>query len=441
MNKLFMTYGLYLLGVIFFTLTSSFMNPQSASGAPAQPSVIVKLPENENAIIVEKKTQTLTVYTRESNGLATRFQAACSTGEVGGVKKEAGDKKTPEGIYFLKDEYEDKYLSPIYGQKAFPTDYPNLMDKRVGKNGSAIWLHGTNKKLVPMDSNGCVALENKNIVKLSDFVTLDSTPVIMVEEMEMIEVKVATNQENEISNTLNKWASAIEGGSYHEYLSFYSSDYLPDISWWEAWLDVREQADKAKVQLEFVRGRTGIYQHDKVFVVLFDCFVSNKDKKAAFGKRKLFLKEQNGSYKIVGDVFQHIANQFDRKKNPFVLAAKSIVTPAWQEDVIIETLVQWLDAWSKKDMDTYASFYADKFHSDGMNKKRWVRRKKILAKKYDFIHVSGRDFKVKKNKNTCEVVFFQEYESSGLTTQGTKRLKLVNKGGLWKIYQESWKEK
>lgn len=38
-------------------------------------------------------------------------------------------------------------------------------------------------------------------------------------------------------------------------------------------------------------------------------------------------------------------------------------------------------------------------------------------------------------------IFFQEYESSGFTTQKTKKQKLVNKGGLWKIYQESWKEK
>jgi len=41
----------------------------------------------------------------------------------------------------------------------------------------------------------------------------------------------------------------------------------------------------------------------------------------------------------------------------------------------------------------------------------------------------------------AEIVFFQEYESSKFSTQGTKTLKLVDEGGLWKIYQESWKEK
>ena len=65
----------------------------------------------------------------------------------------------------------------------------------------------------------------------------------------------------------------------------------------------------------------------------------------------------------------------------------------------------------------------------------------MLRQKYYFINVSGKRFKVKYKNQMCEVVFYQEYESRGFTTQGTKKLKFVNKGGLWKIYQESWKEK
>ena len=118
--------------------------------------VVTKM-ELKSAILVEKKSQTLFLYSAKEGHLLLEFQAACSTGEVFGRKQKSGDRKTPEGIYFLLDEYKDKYLSPIYGKKAFPTDYPNLLDKKAGRNGSAIWIHGTNKKLKPMDSNGCVA--------------------------------------------------------------------------------------------------------------------------------------------------------------------------------------------------------------------------------------------------------------------------------------------
>jgi len=173
--------------VLFFTALFFIFTSISYSKQKDVPASIVKLPENENAIIVEKKSQTLFLYTYKAGDLFVQLKVPISTGEEYGIKLKAGDKKTPEGVYFLKDEYEDKYLTPIYGKKAFPTDYPNLIDKRVGKNGSAIWIHGTNKKLKPMDSNGCIALENSNILKLSDYVKLDSTPVIMVEEIQTID--------------------------------------------------------------------------------------------------------------------------------------------------------------------------------------------------------------------------------------------------------------
>ena len=92
-------------------------------------------------------------------------------------------------------------------------------------------------------------------------------------------------------------------------------------------------------------------------------------------------------------------------------------------------------------MVEYASFYTENFYSDGLNKKEWIRRKQILADTYEFISVFGKQFQVRLKDKICEVVFFQEYESSGFTAWGTKKLKRVNKGGLWKIYQESWKEK
>ena len=92
-------------------------------------------------------------------------------------------------------------------------------------------------------------------------------------------------------------------------------------------------------------------------------------------------------------------------------------------------------------MNAYAGFYADDFYSDGLGKKAWVNRKRQLSKKYSYITVTGRDFKMTKKKNSCEVSFFQNYESSSFSTQGTKHLKLVRRGGLWKISQENWKKK
>ncbi len=431
--------GLLLLVIQCFLLP---FNPVVLSAAFIFPEAIIELPENENAIIVEKETQTLFLYTNKADKLLVEFYSPCSTGEVKGIKLKAGDKKTPEGIYFLNDEYEDKYLSPIYGKKAFPTDYPNFIDQKAGKNGSAIWIHGTNKKLKPMDSNGCIALENFNILKLTSYINLDSTPVIMVPTINTADKYKIIKQKNDINNMLLQWALSLEKGSYHDYLSFYSSKYLPGIAWWENWRELRQNknADNLDFALKINIDNVGIYFHDQVFVALFDYYLTVENQKILLGKRKFFLEYQKHGYKIIGDVFQKKSERFKKEEYPLITGAR-IFIKSDKKDLILDTIHQWLAAWSTKDIKTYALFYAQDFYSDGLNKQEWVKRKQVLAKKYNFINVSGRQFEIKFRKQMCEVVFFQEYESSGFTTQGTKKLKFVNKGGIWKIYQESWKEK
>ena len=451
---------------VLFVISLLFSSEISAENH-IRPSGIIKLPENENAILVEKKNQTLFLYGSKSGELQIQYKIPCSTGEMSGVKHKAGDRKTPEGVYFLKDEYEDQYLSPIYGAKAFPLDYPNLMDKRTGKDGSAIWIHGTNKVLKPMDSNGCIALENSSILKLAESITLDSTPVILVEELGKTDEETLIKQEQEISLMMDQWLQSVERGSYHDYLSFYADEYLPEIEWWTKWMEIRSPGSGFKIE----RDRTGIYYHDHVFVAVFDYFLTKDNEKILLGKRKLFLEKKGQAYKIIGETYQNISKEFLTAQTPLLAAALKTIKPVSIPEVletkpqqiaakssqevnpsreakpvpatrpVQETVNQWLTSWSAKDMDKYASFYANNFYSDGMDKKRWIERKKNIAGKNKFIKVTGKNVQIKQTNDTCEVVFFQDYKSSGLSTQGIKKLNLINKGGSWKIYQESWKEK
>jgi len=402
------------------------------------PESIISLPKNENAIIVEKETQMLSVYSLEDGKIESRFTARCSTGEAFGPKKKAGDKKTPEGVYFLIDEYEDQYLTPIYGKKAFPSDYPNFFDQRQGKDGSAIWIHGTDKVLKSMDSNGCIALENNNILSLVDYIQLNSTPLIIVEKILKIDSDVQARRKEEIRKMLDHWIQSMETGSYHQYLSFYGDEYVPDISWWEAWLGARKKSFSDKMKLRAEIENVGIYAHGNIFVVLHDFVLSSGKEKIKIGKRKLFLEKFSKGYKIVGDVLQD--KSYKTIDIPLVAAARKLVRT--REVSVTETIQKWLAAWSSKDMDSYAGFYAEEFRSDGLGKRAWVKRKRQIARKYNYITVTGKDFRIKKKKDDYyEVSFFQDYESSGFSTQGTKHLKFVKKGGLWKISQENWKEK
>jgi lipoprotein-anchoring transpeptidase ErfK/SrfK len=152
------------------------------------PAAVIALPPNRYAVLVEKQTQQVYVYRSgtDAQNLVPVFEATCSTGEMPGPKQVEGDKKTPEGIYFVLEVFDEKHLTPVYGSRALTTDYPNFFDQQQGKTGYAIWIHGTDKALKPMDTNGCVALENPDVAALARYVTPHVTPVIIQEKIQTI---------------------------------------------------------------------------------------------------------------------------------------------------------------------------------------------------------------------------------------------------------------
>jgi len=429
------------MGLMIISVYLVWLHPGMALSAPV-PGALIQMPENGNAIIVEKKSQRLYVYA-EKKGLGSPvFQSPCSTGENPGPKTRSGDKKTPEGVYFLKDEFEDRYLTPVYGKKAFPSDYPNFLDLRLGKQGSAIWIHGTDKVLKPMDSNGCVALENKNIISLSDYIHLDATPLIIVEQIDYTSIDTLIQIREKIAGFLDQWANALVSQSYHTYLSFYDQTYLPDISWWETWLRLRDKAGAQHPGVNVVLENVGVYAQGGVVVVLCDMSLSpGAGNKIYLGKRQFFIRQGSTAPLIIGDLFQAKAKAFDSGEPPLLAASRVLFQDQSTDKLMVKTVQQWMAAWSSKNMDKYAQFYAGDFVCEGMGKAAWVTRKKKLARKYDYILVTGKNFKALPTKDGYVVSFVQYYKSSGFSTQGKKQLKFVRRDGEWKIFRENWKGK
>ncbi|MCK5543229.1 MAG: L,D-transpeptidase family protein [Desulfobacterales bacterium] len=426
-----------LLIILFLINLKAFANIEEML-----PDSLVLLPENSNALLVEKSSQQVFLYSRGETEIIERYRFSCSTGEAHGIKIKSGDKKTPEGVYFIKDEYEDKDLSPIYGGKAFPIDYPNFMDKVARRSGNNIWLHGTNKVLKAMDSNGCVAMENENILKLSEFVIIDKTPVIIVDILAKTDRNNLDSQSRMIQDWFETWENAINKGSYHDYLSLYDSDYLPEIVWWKKWYDIRNKTAKDIGDFTLIISNKGIYKQNDIYVVIFNMGLKLLKQNIDFGIRKLFVVKKNNSYKIIGDVYQTRDNTKECKKSsPLVATADSLVQKTEQGPDIRDIIQDWLKAWTSKNMDEYSKYYSKDFHSDGLNKKEWLKRKKSLAKRYGYISVLASNFQVDKGKDNITIRFIQDYKSSGFSATGIKTLIFINEDKEWKIYRESWKKK
>jgi len=138
-----------------------------------------KLPPNINidSIVVYKSKRQLLAY---SDGKLIKTYKISLGGQPEGEKKIEGDKKTPEGVYYINDK------NPKSGyHKNLGISYPNDQDikeaKKLGKpTGSDVKIHGLRNKLGFIKkfhrwydwTAGCIALTDEEIDELYDAVKI-----------------------------------------------------------------------------------------------------------------------------------------------------------------------------------------------------------------------------------------------------------------------------
>ena len=414
------------------------------TGSGLQPTILISCSTeqgNEYAIVVEKNTQRLFLYKHDGKMYKEIKRFKCSTGEACGAKSVSGDKKTPEGVYFFTKEHKKKDLAPIYGTRAFPTDYPNLLDRIAGRDGHSIWMHGTNKPLKARDSNGCVALANPDIEKLAKYITLNRTPIIIVDKISYVSDDSNEKIEESISSFLFGWNNALQNGTYHEYLNFYDSEYLPDISWWPEWSRLRKKILSSDMAFSIKLKRPIVSMHKGIYVVLFDQIAINSEMDLPVGTKKIFIAERKDQLRIIGEEYQVLSNMKkaanEKHENILVATCKKLKNIFGDNRDIKNLINTWVKAWSAKDIKQYGKCYAKNFISQGgATLQNWLKYKRRLNKKYDFIRVSIDNLVIKKDQNKSKVSFIQTYVSSGHRSVSLKKLELLRERGLWKIYRE-----
>ena len=134
-------------------------------------------------IIIKKSERAL--YAIKNDKIVKKYDIALGKNPIGHKKKE-GDKKTPEGYYFVdgKNLKSNFFLS-------LHTSYPNFHDKRVASlanidPGEHIAIHGLPP--IPLLSqylfndsdwtDGCIALNNSDMKELWDL-TEEGTQIII----------------------------------------------------------------------------------------------------------------------------------------------------------------------------------------------------------------------------------------------------------------------
>lgn len=321
---------LRLLFAVAFSAAAILTGAASAS-EPLYPRALMNWMSEgtSHAMIVDKSQQRLTVW-QIKNGEPTLVESyRCSTGENPGDKWVRGDMKTPEGVYLFCSVIDGRALPTKYGLWAFTTDYPNFVDRRRGKSGDGIWLHGRDKPLMEKpDSNGCIALENQDLIKVSRFIRLQATPLIVVDKIIWASRSLIMEEEREVRGFIESWRQAWESREVDGYMGFYSPNFQ---SSWHDHRQWKEKKRKLVQRYKSIRVRLGsvsVYRQDGLITAIFSQDYTS-DSFRSTGLKVVYLTRSEKKLQIYAEDYHRLVD------DPFpvrVLLAKTGADPGSVEE-------------------------------------------------------------------------------------------------------------
>ncbi|NBD19885.1 L,D-transpeptidase family protein [Aquabacterium fontiphilum] len=193
------------------------------------PAQFVELPlSSRHAIAVDVSRSRLYLFENTAQGLRLVSDHYASVGLLGADKRIEGDQRTPLGVYYITSRLDARQLTDFYGAGALPLNYPNEYDRRLGRTGSGIWLHGVPRDSYvrpPQSTDGCVALANPELQAILQTVQPRTTPVVIARSLDWVTRARAEPERRALSNLIEGWRVARSSGDIERLMSFYSPQF------------------------------------------------------------------------------------------------------------------------------------------------------------------------------------------------------------------------
>ncbi len=264
------------------------------------PRYLMKLkPEQQYAIVVDTNRSRLYLYRNEGDTPRYVADYYISSGKLGAQKVREGDMKTPIGVYHVTASLPPQKLPDLYGTGAFPLNYPNDWDRRQGRSGHGIWLHGTPSDTFsrpPRASDGCVVLSNDDLDTVGKFVQVGLTPVIISEGVEWVNTRDWTQQRDEFLGELEKWRTAWESLDTERYLQHYSRRFASDKLDFAAFAKSKRSVNAGKEWVKVNLSDVSVFRNpgrEDLVVVTFNQNYRSNNLNNVMKKRQYWTREGN----------------------------------------------------------------------------------------------------------------------------------------------------
>lgn len=184
--------------------------------------------DQKNVLVVDTTRSRMYVYENQDGDLKYMTDYYISQGRLGANKTKSGDQRTPIGVYYVNNRIPGPKLPDFYGTGALPLSYPNEWDKRNGRSGYGIWLHGTpsdNFSRPPLSSDGCVVLANPDLQSLYSTAEVGKTVVVISQNVQFVNKDSLAKERDAASSMLEQWGQSLENADADKVLSYYSPEF------------------------------------------------------------------------------------------------------------------------------------------------------------------------------------------------------------------------
>lgn len=290
------------------TASALWLLSHVAFAEDALPAYFLHLPPSVSVVFVaDTGTSTLYRYRNGANGMSLVDTHYMSIGQNGVGKTRPWDRRTPIGVYFVSDELDTGKLHPKYGLMAFPLDYPSPWDRMHQRSGDGIWLHGVDEKdgqRPPLDTDGCLALPNANLIEISKDIVPRSTPIVIARQMRRAPRRELEELGEDLRAAVDAWARSYRSGDLFRYFGLYDDRFVYRGMDRGEWLAYRTDTIGSRVLDELIiRNLTLLAEPDDdgLYLSRFEQTLVEGERRITTMKRLYWRRSGNGVFRIVAE--------------------------------------------------------------------------------------------------------------------------------------------
>lgn len=264
-----------------------------------KPKYLWQLDEQQHyAIVVDTSKSTLYLYENVKGEPRYVADYYISVGKKGADKVSEGDQRTPLGVYLINEKLTKDKISDFYGPGAFPLNYPNEWDKRQGRNGHGIWLHGTPSDTYsrpPRASNGCVVLNNNDFIQMGKHVQIGHTPVIITSQMDWSDDTDRADRDSLMSE-LEKWRNDWASINTDAYLAHYADDFASGATKFSTFAQQKRLVNSGKSWIKVKLSNISVFAYPNqpnLVVVNFEQNYDSNNLTNSMHKRQYWMKRDS----------------------------------------------------------------------------------------------------------------------------------------------------